>query len=206
MKIEKIIKSKLTTIPKSEILNKLGYSSSKKALEALDKFISSEDLYSWLHSGYFDFKYTALSFFKKLCEIINIDKNIVDNAFLEDKKYHTELEKFKDSYIYVNTNFKRKSEPIFALALLESKRRIQIKAEKLILKTDEQILEIVAKLIVSHYKETKGNIGIWGNIVNYVYHHYDNKTYTFNTKGKLIEDIKVNESKATLKLKGREIC
>lgn len=63
MKIEEIIKSKFRIIPKDEIVAKLGYSSSKKAIEALDKFINFKNLYDWLNSGYYDFKYTALSFF-----------------------------------------------------------------------------------------------------------------------------------------------
>lgn len=206
MEIEKLVHSKLEIISKNEIVNKLGYTSRKKASNALDKFLDSQDLYSWLHSGFFDFKYTAPSFFKKLCEILDIDEDIVKQLLLDDKKHHTELEKFKDSYIFINTNFKRKSEPIFALAFLESKRHIKINQEKLIFRTDEQILAIVSESIIDNYKETKGNIGIWGDIVNYVYHNYNNETYIFNTNGKMIENIAVNESKATLTLKGKEIC
>jgi len=101
MKIEKIIQSKLKILPKNEIANKLGYISNKKALEALKHFTNSKDLHSWLHSGFYDFKYTALSFFQKLCEILEIDKDIVDKALLDDKKYHAELERFQDSYIYM---------------------------------------------------------------------------------------------------------
>lgn len=206
MEIEKLVHTKLEKISKNEILNKLGYASNKKALEAFDKFLDSQDLYSWLHSGFFDFKYTAPSFFKKLCEIIGIEESVVNQSLLDDKIHHAELEKFKDSYIFINTNFKRKSEPIFALAFLESKRHIKINPEKLIFKTDKKILEIVSKLIIDNYKETKGNIGIWGDIVNYVYHNYDDKTYLFDTNGKMIENIAVNESKATLTLKGKQIC
>lgn len=200
MKIEEIIKSKLATIPKSEILNKLGYSSNIKALEALDKFISSKDLYDWLHSGHFDFKYTVLSFFKKLCEIIDIDKNIVNKALLDDKKYDAELERFKDSYIYVNTNFKRKSEPIFALASLESQRRLKISPENLLFKEEDEILNIVSNFIANHYSKTKGDIGIWGKAVNYVFHHNGNK-YIFDTEGNSVYNIDVSETMATLKLK-----
>jgi len=68
MKIENIIKSNISTVSKNKIVVQLGYTSNKKALIALNKFIDSKDLYTWLHSGYFDFKYTAVNFFKKLCK------------------------------------------------------------------------------------------------------------------------------------------
>jgi len=200
MKIEEIIKAKLIIIPKSKIVNKLGYASNKKALEALDKFTSSKDLYNWLHSGYYDFKYTALSFFKKLCEIIDIDKDIVDKVLLDDKKYHAEMERFQDSYIYVNTNFKRKGEPIFTLAFSESRRRLKIPLENLLFKTESEVLNSASDFIENHFSTTKGDIGIWGKAVNYVFHHNVNK-YIFDTEGNRIYNIDVSETMATLKLK-----
>ena len=200
MKIEEIIKAKLIIIPKSKIVNKLGYASNKKALEALDKFTSSKDLYNWLHSGYYDFKYTALSFFKKLCEIIDIDKDRVEQALLDDKKYHVQLKRFQDSYIYVNTNFKRKGEPIFALAFLESRRRLKMPVENLLFKTEDEILNCASDFIAKHFTTTKGDIGIWGKAVNYVF-HYNGKRYNFDTEGNHIYNIDVPETMATLHLK-----
>jgi len=200
MKIEEIIKSKLIIIPKNEIVNKLGYSSTKKALEALNQFSNSKNLYNWLHSGFYDFKYTSLSFFQKLCEIIDIDKNIVDKALLDDKKYHAELERFKDSYIYINTNFKRKGEPIFALAFLELQRRLKIPLKNLLFKTESEVLNSASDFIVNHFSIKKGDTGIWGQAVNYVFHHNGNK-YNFDTDGNRIDDTGVPETMAALKLK-----
>jgi len=200
MKIEEIVKSKLVITPKSEIVNKLGYASGKKALKTLDKFTNSKDLYNWLHSGFYDFKYTALSFFKKLCEIIDIDKEIVDKALLDDKKYHAELERFKDSFIYVNTNFKRKGETIFSLAISESQRRLKIPVENLLFKSESVVLNSASDFIVKHYTTTKGDTGIWGKAVDYVFHHNGSK-YNFDTKGNRIYNIDVLETMAILKLK-----
>ena len=200
MKIEEIIHLKLETLPKSEIVNKLGYTSNKKALEALKKFTNSEDLHSWLHSGFYDFKYTAFSFFQKLCEIINIDRDVVNQALIDDKKYHVELKRFQNSYIYVNTNFKRKGQPIFALAFSESRRRLKIPVKNLLFKNEDKILKSVSDFIVNHYTTTKGDIGIWGKAVNYVFHHNGNK-YNFDIEGNRIYNINVPETMATLHIK-----
>lgn len=200
MKTDEIIKSKLITIPKTEIATKLGYASSKKAIKALDKFVDSKNLHDWLHSGYFDFKHTALSLFEKLCEIIDIDKTIIEKVLLEDEKYNAELERFKDSYIYVNTNFKRKNEPIFALACLESQRRLKVPLKNLLFKTVKEILKSVSDFIVEHYLISKGDIGIWGKALNYVFHHNGNK-YIFDTKGNRVYNVDISETIATLKLK-----
>lgn len=201
MEIEKIIKSKLEILPKNDIIKKLDYTSNKKGLKAFEKFINSKNLHSWLSSGFYDFKYDALSFFQKLCEIINIDKELVNQAISEDKKYCKELEKFKYSYIFVNTNFKRKGEQILALAFLESRRRLKIPVESLLFKSEDEILNIASDFISNHYKDTKGDIGIWGKTVNYVFHHNGNE-YKFDTEGNRIDDdIDIVENIATLRLK-----
>jgi len=174
--------------------------STKKTQEALKKFISSKDLHSWLHSGFYDFQYTALDFFNKLCEIIDIDKDRVEQALLDDKKYHAEVKKFQDSYIYVHTNFKRKGEPIFALAFLESQRRLKVPVENLLFKTEDEILKSVSDFIVNHYITTNGDIGIWGKALNYVFHH-NGKEYIFDTEGNRIYNRDIVETMATLHLK-----
>jgi len=103
-------------------------------------------------------------------------------------------------YICVNTNFKRKGQPIFALAFSESERRLKIPVENLLFKTESEVLNIVSNFIVNHYTTTKGDIGIWGKAVNYVFHH-NGKRYNFGTEGNPIYNIDVPETMATLNLK-----
>ena len=116
-----------------------------------------------------------------------------------------ELRRFRNSYIFVNTNFKRKGEPIFALAFSELHRNVAFNKSDLIFKSDEEVFELISAIVKQHFLETKGNIGIWGNIVSYIYHHSDGKTYLFDKDGLLRDDEKVIESKAVLSLNGKEI-
>lgn len=120
----------------------------------------------------------------------------------EEIQINKELAKFKESYIFVNTNFKRKTEPIFALASCESQRNVSIDKNKLIFKSEHEIFSIISDAIQQHYKQSNGKIGIWGKIVNYVYHHSDGETYIFDTSGRQIESYGVVESRASLRLKG----
>ncbi len=119
----------------------------------------------------------------------------------EEIEIRKELAKFKNSYIFVNTNFKRTSQPIFALAFCESQRNIALDKNNFIFKNDNEIFILVSDIIQEHFSITKGKIGIWGNIVNYVYHHSDGKTYVFDTNGQQIEEINVVEGRAVLRLK-----
>jgi hypothetical protein len=119
----------------------------------------------------------------------------------EEIKINKELAKFRGCYIFVNTNFKRKGEPIFALAFCESQRNIGLNKNNLIFKSDDEIFAIISAIVKEHYEQSNGKAGIWGNIVNYVYHHSDGETYIFDTNGNQIESYEVVESRASLRLK-----
>ncbi|MEA2091327.1 MAG: hypothetical protein U9O83_03050 [Campylobacterota bacterium] len=202
MNLHNIVKIKLETSSSEELIQKLQYSSIKRGLKTLEAFLAYENLHSWIHSGYYDFKYTAVEFYEQLAKALNISSEDINSELQKQKKYQREVDKFKNCYIFVNTNFKRTTQPIFALAISESSRRIQIKAEKLVFKKDTEILAIVSDIVKAHYEQTQGVVGIWGKIVNYVYHHSDNKSYKFDIDAKEIENITVKESHATLTLKG----
>lgn len=40
-----------------------------------------------------------------------------------------------------------------------------------------EIFLLISNMIKTHYAYIGGSIKIWGDIVNYVYHHNDNKVY-----------------------------
>lgn len=119
----------------------------------------------------------------------------------EELEIKKELLKFKDSYIFINTNFKRKSEPIFALAFCESQRNITLDKNNLIFQSDDKIFYIISNVVKLHYIDTKGTIGIWGDIINYAYHHYNGKVYIFDNEGNQINNRVIVENSEVLRLK-----
>jgi len=188
-----------------DLIQKLEYNSSKKALKIIDKFLSSKDLYTWLSSGYYDFKYTPEQFLRKLCLIFEFDYKDIDDELKKQTIYYDEVKRVQKNYIFVNTNFKRKNEPIFTLACLEHTRRIKLEVKKVVFKNKAETLKIVSKIVQEHYKRNDGKINIWGEIVNYIYYH-DNEVFTFSKEAEIIENSHTVHSKATLTLKGKNLC
>ena len=196
------IKEKIKLQNKTLLAKELGYSNSIKFEITLNKFLQFSTLYEWFQCGHYDLVNTAEDFFIKLSKALKIDEDTINNEIENITLFKHEVEKFKDSYIFVNTNFKRKNEPIFALALCENQRRISLyKKENLLFKSTDEILEILSIEIKKHYLQNSYKLGIWGKIVSYQVHIFDT-IYTFDTNGSLkSNDVIIFENKATLKYK-----
>lgn len=62
---------------------------------------------------------------------------------------------------------------------------------------------MVRKMIRQHYQDSNGKLMMWGNIVNYAYHHTDNEVYVFDRTGRLLKGEKVIEIRATMSFGGK---
>lgn len=197
----KLIKEKINLYNKDDLSKILGYSNKVKFEETLNKFFQFENLYQWFEKGHYDLVNNAKDFFIKLSKVLNIEDSLIDKELKEIELYKQEVEKFKDSYIFVNTNFKRKNEPIFALALCENQRRISLyKDENLLFKTIDELFEVLSKEIKEHYLKNEGTLKIWGKINSYQVHLFG-KIYVFDINGDLkINDEIVCENRAVLKI------
>lgn len=82
-----------------------------------------------MYVGAFDFRYSNKQFLNKLCEVVGIEiSDFQDEINVIQSAYDKMLDRFK-SYVFVDTGFKRDSQPIFILAICESIRRIQMSCE-----------------------------------------------------------------------------
>ena len=191
MNILNNIKTELKKTSHKEVVLNMGYQAVEKGEKSINAFLRSQNLYDWLSSGHYDYKYNAEQFLVKLTAALNFDPKIVKSELEIFEKTVKEYEKFTEVYIFVNTNFKRASQPIFALAIMESFRYVLPNIEKLIFKSDKDVLDIISDFVASHYKVNKGELKIWGKIDNYIYHHYDGKTYTFNKDGEIVKNASI---------------
>jgi len=206
MKLYNAIQKRLEIVDQHALAKELGYNSYSTYAKTLDKFLLSKTLSVWLSNGHYDFVHTTNSFIRKLCEKLEIEPAFYQQEIKLAKEKNEELAKFANCYIFVNTNFRRSTEPIFVLAFMESRRNIQVDAKDLIFKDISEILEIVSKVVQEHYVYTKGILPVWGKIENYVYHHIDDKSYIFDTNGVIIDkDVEIAESRAILTIKNKEI-
>jgi hypothetical protein len=118
-----------------------------------------------------------------------------------------ESQRFKNSFLFINTDFKRTTQPIFILAFCESQRRVRLDLERLLFKSDDEILQIVSQFVKDDFYTSDAKAGVWGKIVSYIWNHRDEETYIFHTDGSYEKiDIKPPQVKATLSVKGRTIC
>ncbi len=158
-----------------ELLSKkVGYSNQAKFEKSLNTLLESDSIHSFFYKGHYDLLYTAQDFFSHLALALGFDKEEVNQVLASFGDYEKEIEKFKDAYIFVNTNFKRKSQPIFALAALESKRRLSLfDLEILLYKNRDELIEIFRGMVKNHYKKTKGKLHTWGDIADYQIHLQD---------------------------------
>ena len=201
-----ILKTSIQSMNHNELQKRLGYNSSKTFAKTIDKFMHTNSSYEWLYNGHYDLVFSSKDFFIALCNAFSIDRNTLNKELKNARKYHDEIIKFKDSYIYIYTNFRRTSEPIFVLALLEQKRRISLYGDsRLLFKDIDEVIDIISKDICEHYQENKKGLMVWGNISAYQLHLFG-KMYLFDTDGVVHVDAQeLYENHADIVLKNKKI-
>jgi hypothetical protein len=126
------------------------------------------DRYLDLYSAGFDFKYRSGGFLSALCSVFGLNisgyKNDLDAIHDE---YVDRRDRYK-SYVFIDTEFKRKCEQVFTLTFCEGTRYVDIDYEVRIKPMHKQV-KYVQSLVAQHYKDTEGNISIWGDIKLYVF-------------------------------------
>jgi len=198
------IKSRIETAEKETIVKALEYNNKKNGLKRLNALISTENIEEWLKKNGYDFCHSNESFLLKLCDILGFDKADYLKPITKISDRLNAIHRMPIPHIFINTNFKRKGQPIFQLAVLEGRRRIFIDRVKVFDSCDDG-LSMAKKKVTRHYQETQGVIPMWGKIDNYIYHVAD-KAYVINPTGEVESDKSdIFESKATISIGNRPI-
>jgi len=205
MQLLNTIRKKLSQTPKDDILKKMGYHNLEAGRNRLNGLLESNDLYHWLKKGGFDMKYSSEAFLYQLAETVGLSEEMQKHLHRYQKRLDA-IAKMSQPYIFIDTHFKRKSEPIFVLAFMEGRRRIFIDKEALVYKRLDEALDYVGSIIKEHYRDSKGSLKMWGKIESYVYHHIDGTIWIFDKDGRIIENTEeVTESRVELTIGGRPI-
>ncbi len=171
MNLQHELRLRLSQISERDILSNLGYSKpSSRDFRRLRSVLEQSEL--GLSSSQFDFKYSAQAYVEKLSEIAGIDKLEVQKAISEIKAKLIEQDNAFKPYLFVDTGFKRTTQPIFALAVSEGQRYLHFDREFWSQPLYEQLVSVYER-IQEHMDETQGQLGIWGYIRRYyfVYDH-----------------------------------
>lgn len=147
-----------------------------------------------MQNGYYDYFYTSENLVLKLAKIYGFD--ILDELN-SAKKLNDEVKKYKNSYIYIDTNFKRNTEPIFMLAMMQGARYLYFDKKELAFKSLDKQLQFISKVVKNHYKSTK-KLLLFGEITGYKFNHLG-KSYSFDTDG-IPQDMEMYENVAWIKI------
>ena len=194
------IKHKLENISADKLIEELGYNNIKTGKQTLGTLLDSKSVYDWIKAGRYDLAYTSKQFVSKLCKLLDVSE--IDYVAILDayeQRIH-EVSCVPRSYIYIDTGFKRTSEPIFTLAFMEHYRRIELDKESLFDLNEEELTSYVSTVVQKHYQKNDGKVELWGTINNYVLHNNKETPKVFSINGERLVDAVVSESRAVLKL------
>ena len=207
MNIYDTLQDYIRSIPRSQLIERLGYHSLKRGDVTIEDFLSAGSLDAWLESGHYDFLYDAKGLLRRLAELSGVESEKLDHEIASAEERQKRIAAMQTPYIFAETHFRRKNEPIFILAFMEIRRRIVLKKKTMLDRPLDEILEEVSEMIRRHYLQNEGRLTVWGKIHAYSYHHIDGSVYLFATDGTLQEVLPKaeEEPKATLSVGGREI-
>ena len=206
MTLYETITQQLKKTDKVQLLKKMGYSNITNGIKTLDGFLNANSVYQWLKESHFDMKYSSEQFLRALLGELALYNSSAIEEIDSIKEKQLKITKMKIPYIYIDTHFIRKSEPIIVLAAMEGSRRITLDKEEIVNFSLEEILKRVSLIIKEHYKSSGGKLPWWGKIETYIYCHTDSSRYLFDSDGEIIDSNReILESRATLKIGNQEI-
>ena len=182
--------SSVQNADKNELLKSIGYKNVEaKQLQRLDKIISSPILA--LDSSDYDFKYTNQEFILAICDSMQLDLNQAQQYINAAQTDIVKTQKAFKPYIWIDTNFKRTTQPIFALAVSESQRHIFFKEDFWLSPKPVQLQQAQLK-IKTFMKEKNGVAGIWGKAQQFLLFVEKDFAYVFDTQGNVVDKKHIN--------------
>ena len=180
---------------KKALSKALGYAREKNFSSALANLQRANSLDEFMSKGHFDWSHSSKTLILALSEHFRL--NIEDELNAAKIRYD-ERAKFRGSYIYIDTNFKRRGEPIFALAMAQYLRYISLTPflDELCFKTLDEQLNVISKVVKDYYQKTK-TLPIFGDITGFKLYLLC-KNYALDTDGNFI-DKEIAEQVATIK-------
>ena len=181
--LQALIHQKLLTVDLKELSHLLGYRGSDKFKQRLTAMFSND--YFGLDSSNYDFQFSSEEFVRQLCNHLNIPSLLVDKVLDEIK---VELEKQKNAskpFIFIDTDFKRKSEPIAVLSAMQKKRYFTIEDAVAVKSLDEQLQDI-QEIVTTHY-QTHPILDLGGEVQRYAYFYQADYIVVFSVTGEILD-------------------
>ncbi|PPK50052.1 hypothetical protein [Marinobacter persicus] len=182
--LRKDIKAGLKGKTPHEILKAMGYPHpSEKNMHRLENVLTSKTL--GLKDGGFDLKYSTPEFLVALSKVARLDEQEVRQRIGNiNQDVSDDWQAFKP-YIWVDTHFKRTTQPLFALAACESFRYVSFPKGFWQLSLEQQLAK-AQTLVREHMAETDGTLKMWGDIQEYWFFYEPRKAYRLAPDGAVL--------------------
>lgn len=193
------IKNELKNKDLGVVAKSLGYANIQKGINRINEMIALFNCsLATVDDANYDGVHANQTLFKSLCKICGVDDNLIERELYAISCIKRSYEEANYKHIYINTDFKRASQPIFVLAAMEGRRIISKLNYLQQFSLKRQIIE-VSSIVRNNYEKNDGKLQLWGNIKNYAYHYsQDHKPIVFSTNGDVLDGVEVFESHATL--------
>ena len=180
---------------KKALSKALGYVREQNFTRALANLEAAKSLDEFITKGHFDWAHSSETLILALSKHFALN---IDAELGEVQKLYNERVKFRGSYIYIDTDFRRKGEPIFALAMAQHLRYISLTPflDELCFKALDEQLEVIPKITTSYYQKTQ-TLPIFGAITGFKL-YFLGKNYSLDTNGNFT-DKEIAEQVATIK-------
>ena len=164
-----------------------GYSHPYKATIKWNNLLKAGSLENFLLEEHYDLVHTNSSFLLKVWDVYGLDQGEIALIIHKSKAFQHQLAQVKTPYIFVQTDFIRQNEPIFALACMDHLRRIRMDKVS-VLRSNDEGLSDARLLCKSHYEKHLGVLPLWGSILNYQY-VVNQKRYIFDKEGHVLDCV-----------------
>ena len=180
---------------KKALSKALGYVREQNFTRALANLEAAKSLDEFITKGHFDWAHSSETLILALSKHFALN---IDAELGEVQKLYNERVKFRGSYIYIDTDFRRKSEPIFALAMAQHLRYISLTPflDEICFKALNEQLKAISNITKNYYQKTQ-TIPIFGAITGFKL-YFLGKNYSIDTDGNFT-DKEIAEQVATIR-------
>ncbi|MEX1196326.1 MAG: hypothetical protein WEB57_00500 [Pseudohongiellaceae bacterium] len=166
------------------VLSVMGYrrpdDRNRRRLRAV---ISDPDL--GLGSSHFDFRFSGFEFATRLFRVLALD-DLLPQLQAIRQRIDEDNAAFKP-YLFVDTGFRRKSQPVFVLAAMEHYRYLHFEKAFWRLPTNQQ-LRCASDRVRDHFAESGGELSIWGVVQRYWFFYQPGRALQLLPNGQLVSD------------------
>ena len=165
-----------------------GYVRVERFEAILARFLGAKNMREWLKNGYYDMVYRAVSFLEKCRAFVNAE--ILDAEIALAKAENARNDFLSSGSIRIKTDFRRESQPLFALAMSQGALYLPLCADnEWIYFSDDELLKHTQNRLVAHFVKCGGKIGgIFNcNITGYEM-TLGGRKIDFSVQGEIISD------------------